>query len=94
MDAQKRIQKALRRVDIDIECGVYKRLSESGKERMTFIMYVFLTEYTKLIENELDYSRSGCWLNRVGKLTYYLFRFLPGKQKEKAGGNKINRKRG
>ena len=91
MDAQKRIQKALRRVDVDIECGVYKRLSESAQKRMDIIVYEFLTEYTKLLDNELEYNRSGDWLDWFGRFTYRFFHFLSPKQKKKAGGGKIDR---
>ena len=90
MDAQKRIQKALRRVDIDIECGVYKRLSESGKKRMDMIVYEFLTEYTKLLDYELEYSRSGDWLDWLDWLTYHVLHILPFKQKKKKSGGTID----
>lgn len=86
MDSQKRIQNALRRVDVDIQCGVYKRLSESGKKRMDLIMYEFLTEYTKLLDNELNYNRSGDWIDWISRITYRLFHVLPFKSKKKSGG--------
>lgn len=94
MDAQQRIQRALRRVDIDFRCGVFKRLSESGKERMTKITYEFLTEYTKLLNDELEYNRSGDWLDWLDWLAYNVFHILPNKQKKKKGRGAIDRERG
>ena len=90
MDAQKRIQNALRRVDVDIQCGVYKRLSDEGRKQMDRIMYDFLTEYTKLLNYELDYSRSGDWISGICKLTYRIFHILPFKQKKKKGGGSVD----
>lgn len=56
---------------------------------MDRIIYDFLSEYTKLLNDELDYSRSGYWLSRLGRLAYNLFHFLPTKQKEKKGGARL-----